>query len=85
MRSADAGAPGVLEQLGHGLGRQRVAVPADHEGVGPPVAVDHRAALVTEDDALGESVEGAAQPDGVCARFGHRLGRTARDLLEVGQ
>ncbi len=47
--------PGVLEHLGHRLGGQGVAVPADHQGVGAPVAVDHGAVLVAEHDALGQA------------------------------
>ena len=77
--------PGVLEQLGHRLRGQGVAVAADHERVGAPVAVDHAAVLVAEDDALGQRVEGAPQPDGVGAGLGHGLGGAAGDLLEVGQ
>ena len=77
--------PGVLENLGHRLGGQGVTVAADHQGVGPAVAVDHRAVLVAEHDALGEGVEGATEPDGVGAGLGHRLGRTPGHLLEVGQ
>ena len=34
--------PGVLEQLGHRLGGQGVAVAADHQGVGAAVAVDEQ-------------------------------------------
>ena len=49
--------PGVLEQLGHRLGGQGVAVAAHHERVGPAVAVDHGPVLVAEHDALGERVE----------------------------
>ena len=77
--------PGVLQQLGHRLGGQGVAVAADHQGVGPAVAVDHAAVLVAEHDALGERVERAPQPDGVRAGLGHGLGGAAGDLLEVGQ
>ena len=77
--------PGVLQDVGHRLGGQGVAVAADHQGVGPPVAVDHGAVLVAEHDALGEGVERAAEPDGVRARLGHGLGRAAGDLLEVGE
>ena len=58
---------------------------ADHQRVGAAVAVDHRAVLVAEHDALGEGVERAAQPDGVGAGLGHGLGRPAGDLLQVGQ
>ena len=77
--------PGALEQLGHRLRRQRVAVPAHHERIGPPVAVDHGAVLVAEDDALRQRIEGAPEADGVRARFGHRLRRPTGDLLEVGE
>ena len=77
--------PGVFEQLGHRLGGEGVTVAADHEGIGPAVAIDDRAVLVAQDDALGERVEGAAQPDGVRARFGDRLGGAAGDLLQVGE
>ena len=77
--------PGLLEQLGHGLSGQRVAVAADHERVGPAVAVDDGAVLVAQDDTLGQRVEGAAQPDGVRARLGDGLGRTTGHLLQVGQ
>ncbi len=77
--------PGVLQDVGHRLGGQGVTVAADHQGVGAPVAVDHRAVLVAQHDALGERVERAAQADGVGARLGHRLGGPAGHLLEVGQ
>ena len=77
--------PGVLEDLGHRLGGQGVAVAADHQGVGAAVAVDHGAVLVAEDDALGEGVERAPQADGVGAGLGHGLGGAAGHLLEVGQ
>ncbi len=77
--------PGALQQLGHRLRGQGVAVAADHEGVGAPVAVDHAAVLVTEDDALGQRIERAPEPDGVRAGLGHRLRGTAGDLFEVGQ
>ena len=77
--------PGVLEDLGHRLGGQGIAVAADHQGIGAPVAVDHRAVLVAEDHALGEGVERAPEADGVGAGLGHRLGGAARDLLEVGE
>ncbi len=77
--------PGVLEQFGHRLGGQGVAVPADHQGVGPAVAVDDGPVLVAEDHALGQRVEGAPQPDGVGAGLGHGLGRPAGHLFEVGQ
>ena len=49
--------PGLLEQLGHGLSGQRVAVAADHERVGPAVAVDDGAVLVAQHDTLGQRVE----------------------------
>ena len=77
--------PGVLEQLGDRLGGQGVAVAADHQGVGPAVAVDDGPVLVAEDHALGQRVERAAEPDGVGAGLGDGLGRSAGDLLEVGQ
>ena len=77
--------PGVLEDVGHRLGGEGVAVAADHQGVGAPVAVDHRAVLVAEHDALGEGVERAPQADGVGARLGHGLGGAAGDLLQVGE
>ena len=77
--------PGVLEDLGHRLGGQGVAVAADHQGVGPPVAVDHGAVLVAQHDALGQGVERAPEADGVGAGLGHGLGRAAGDLLEVGE
>ena len=70
--------PGALQQLGHRLRRQRVAVAADHERVGPPVAVDHAAVLVAEDDALRQRIEGAPEPDGVRAGLGDRLRRPRR-------
>ena len=77
--------PGVLEELGHRLGGEGITVAADHQGIGPAVAIDHGAVLVTEHDALGEGVEGAAQADGVRARLGHGLRGAAGDLLEVGE
>ncbi len=77
--------PGVLQDVGHRLRGQGVAVAADHEGVGPAVAVDHGAVLVAEHHALGEGVERAPEPDGVGARLGHGLGGAAGDLLQVGQ
>ena len=66
--------PGVLEDLGHRLGGEGVAVAADHQGIGAPVAVDHGAVLVAQDDALGERVERAPEPDGVGAGLGRPPG-----------
>ena len=77
--------PGVLEQLGDRLGRQGVPVAAGHEGVGPAVAVDHRARLVADDHPLGQGVERPAQPDGVRAGLGDGLRGRPGDLLEIGQ
>ena len=77
--------PRVLEHLGHRLGRQGVAVAADHQGVGAPVAVDHGAVLVAQDHALGERVERAPQADGVRAGLGDGLGGATGHLLQVGQ
>ena len=77
--------PRPLQQLGHRLGGQGVAMAADHERVGAPVAVDHTAVLVAEDHALRQRIEGAPESDGVRAGLGHRLGGAAGDLFEVGQ
>ena len=77
--------PRVLEYLGHRLGGEGITVAADHQGIGAAVAIDHRAVLVAEDDALGERVERAPQADGVRARLGDGLGGAAGDLLEVGE
>ena len=77
--------PRVLENLGHRLCGEGITVAADHKGVGAAVAIDHRAVLVAEDDALREGVERAPQPDGVGAGLGDGLGRTAGDGLEVGE
>ena len=77
--------PRALQELGHRLRRQRVAVPADHERVGAPVAVDHVAVLVAEDDALRQRIERAPEADGVRAGLGHRLRGPTCDLLEIGQ
>ena len=85
MRSADPSVPGVLEQLGDGLGGQGVTVAVGHEAHGPGVAEGHLAVLVADDHALGEGVEGPSQPDGVGAGLGHRLGRLAGHLLEVAE
>ncbi len=64
--------PRVLEYLGHRLCGEGITVAADHKGVGAAVAIDHRTVLVAEDDALGEGVERAPEPDGVRARLGRR-------------
>ena len=77
--------PGVLQDLGDGLGGQGVTVAADHQGVGAAVAVDHGAVLVAEHHALREGVERAPQADGVGAGLGHGLGGPTGHLLEVGQ
>jgi hypothetical protein len=50
--------PCPLQQLGHGLGGQGVAVPVVHEIHGPGVAEGHLAVLVAHDHPLGEGVEG---------------------------
>jgi PAS domain-containing protein len=75
----------LIEDVGHRLGGEGVAVAADHQGVGAPVAVDHRAVLVAQHDALGQGVERPAEPDGIGARLCHRLGGAAGDLLQVGE
>ena len=77
--------PGVLEYLGHRLCSEGVTVAADHQRVGPSVAVDDRPVLVAQHHALGEGVEGAPEADGVGAGLGDRLCGTPRDLLQVGQ
>ena len=77
--------PGVLEQLGDRLGGQGVAVPVVHEGHGPGVAEGDLAVLVADDDALGEGVEGPAQPDGVGTGLGDGLGGVAGHLLQVAE
>ena len=50
--------PGVLQQLGHGLGGQGVAVAVVHEGHGPGVAEGDLAVLVAHDDPLGAGCRG---------------------------
>ncbi len=77
--------PGVLEELGHGLGGQGVAVPIVHQPGGPGVLEGDVAVLVADDDPLGQGVEGPAEPDGVRAGLGDRLGRLAGHLLEVAE
>ena len=77
--------PGVLQQLGHRLGGQGIAVAVVHQGHGPGVAEGHVAVLVADDDPLGKGVEGPAQPDGVGAGLGDRLGGLAGDLLQVAE
>ena len=77
--------PGVLQQLGHGLGGQGVTVAVVHEAGGPGVAEGDLAVLVAHDDPLGQGVEGPPQPDGVRAGLGDGLGRLAGDLLQVAE
>ena len=43
--------PGVLQDVGHRLCGQGVAVAAHHQGIGASVAVDHGAVLVAQHDA----------------------------------
>ena len=62
------------QQLVDGLRGERVAVAAAHERDGPAVAEDELAVFVADDHGLGERVEDPTQADGVCARFGDRLG-----------
>jgi hypothetical protein len=77
--------PGVLQELGDGLGGQGVAVAIVHEPGGPGVLEGDVAVLVADDDPLGQGVEGPAEPDGVRTGLGDRLGRLAGDLLEVAE
>ncbi len=77
--------PGVLQQLGHRLGGQGVAVAVVHQRHRPGVAEGHVTVLVADDDPLGEGVEGPPQPDGVGAGLGHRLGGLAGHPFEVAE
>ena len=83
MRSSEPPCEVVLEQLVDGLGGQGVAVAAAHQGDGAAVAEGDVAVLVADDDALGEGVEGPAQPDGVCAGLGDGLGGMLGRALDV--
>ena len=77
--------PGVLEQLGDGLGGQGVAVPVVHQGHGPGVAEGDLTVLVADDDPLGERVQGPSQPDGVGTGLGDGLGGVAGHFLQVAE
>ena len=80
-----AAVPRLGQQLGDGLGGDRVAVATRHELVGVLVAVQHGAGLVAQHEPERERVERAAQPDRLGARLGDRLGGRAGDLLEVAE
>ena len=56
---------------------------AAHQCEGAAVTKDHFTVLVTDDHGLGEGIEDLAQPDGVCARIGDRLGRMLGRALDV--
>ena len=73
--------PGVLQELGHRLGGERVTVPVVHEGHGAGIAEGDLSVFVTDDDALGQGVEGTTEPDRIRAGFGDRLSGLARHLL----
>ena len=85
MRSAEPSCQAFSNSSVDGLGGQRVAVAAVHQGDGPAVAEDDLAVLVADDHALGERVEGPTQPDGVRAGLGDGLGGVFRGAFDMAE